>query len=156
VDRGARVLREGRGWPVRVRRPHRARRRAAAQHLGRPALRGTATRVRLPRRGDPSAAWRVWATSGRRLRGRGGRERWWPGRRVHAADALSGHARLPSRRSPCFTAGSGVAVLRREIIIVGSGPAGAATALGIAARSPALAAGTTMLERAIHPRDKTC
>jgi 2-polyprenyl-6-methoxyphenol hydroxylase-like FAD-dependent oxidoreductase len=32
-------------------------------------------------------------------------------------------------------------VLRRDIIIVGSGPAGAATALGIAARDPALAAG---------------
>lgn len=47
-------------------------------------------------------------------------------------------------------------MLRREIIIVGSGPAGAATALGIAARSPALARGTTMLERAVHPRDKTC
>ena len=47
-------------------------------------------------------------------------------------------------------------VLRREIIIVGSGPAGAATALGIVARSPTLAAGTTMLERAVHPRDKTC
>jgi len=47
-------------------------------------------------------------------------------------------------------------VLRREIIIVGSGPAGAATALGIAARDPALAAGTTILERAVHPRDKTC
>src|SRR5258706_1170262 len=47
-------------------------------------------------------------------------------------------------------------VLRRDVIIVGSGPAGAATALGIAARSPALAAGTTILERATHPRDKTC
>jgi flavin-dependent dehydrogenase len=47
-------------------------------------------------------------------------------------------------------------VLRREIIIVGSGPAGAATALGIAARAPSLAAGTTILERAHHPRDKTC
>ena len=47
-------------------------------------------------------------------------------------------------------------MLRREIIIVGSGPAGAATALGIAARDPALAAGTTILERAVHPRDKTC
>ena len=47
-------------------------------------------------------------------------------------------------------------MLRREIIIVGSGPAGAATALGIAARSPDLAAGTTILERAVHPRDKTC
>ena len=47
-------------------------------------------------------------------------------------------------------------MLRREIIIVGSGPAGAATALGIARRDPALAAGTTILERATHPRDKTC
>jgi flavin-dependent dehydrogenase len=51
---------------------------------------------------------------------------------------------------------TGVVVLRREIIIVGSGPAGAATALGIAARAPKLAAGTTILERAVHPRDKTC
>jgi flavin-dependent dehydrogenase len=49
-----------------------------------------------------------------------------------------------------------VVVLRREIIIVGSGPAGAATALGIAARSTSLAAGTTILERSVHPRDKTC
>ena len=47
-------------------------------------------------------------------------------------------------------------MLRREIIIVGSGPAGAATALGIVVRSPSLAAGTTMLERSVHPRDKTC
>jgi len=47
-------------------------------------------------------------------------------------------------------------VLRRDVIIVGSGPAGAATALRIAARSPALAAATTILERAVHPRDKTC
>jgi len=47
-------------------------------------------------------------------------------------------------------------VLRREIIIVGSGPAGAATALRLAARDPRLAAGTTILERALHPRDKTC
>jgi len=47
-------------------------------------------------------------------------------------------------------------VLRRDVIIVGSGPAGAATALGIAARSRALAVGTTILERSVHPRDKTC
>ena len=47
-------------------------------------------------------------------------------------------------------------VVRREVIIVGAGPAGAATALGIAARAPQLAAGTTILERAVHPRDKTC
>ena len=47
-------------------------------------------------------------------------------------------------------------MLRRDVIIVGSGPAGAATALGIAARSRPLAAGTTILERSVHPRDKTC
>ena len=47
-------------------------------------------------------------------------------------------------------------MVRRDVIIVGSGPAGAATALGIAARDPRLAAGTTMLERSVHPRDKTC
>jgi geranylgeranyl reductase family protein len=47
-------------------------------------------------------------------------------------------------------------VLRREVIIVGSGPAGAATALGIAARAPTLAAGTLLLEKHRHPRDKTC
>lgn len=47
-------------------------------------------------------------------------------------------------------------VLRRDVIIVGSGPAGAATALNLAAQSPALAASTTILERAVHPRDKTC
>ena len=41
-------------------------------------------------------------------------------------------------------------------MIVGSGPAGAATALGIAARAPAMAARTVLLEKARHPRDKTC
>ncbi len=45
---------------------------------------------------------------------------------------------------------------RRDVIIVGSGPAGAATALGLAARSPALAEGTVLIEKARHPRDKTC
>ena len=45
---------------------------------------------------------------------------------------------------------------RRDVIIVGSGPAGAATALGLAARSPAIAARTVLLEKARHPRDKTC
>jgi menaquinone-9 beta-reductase len=47
-------------------------------------------------------------------------------------------------------------MIRRDVVIVGSGPAGSATALGIVARDPALAAGTVMLEKAIHPRDKTC
>lgn len=45
---------------------------------------------------------------------------------------------------------------RREVVIVGSGPAGAATALRLAAAHPVLAAGTVLLEKAHHPRDKTC
>lgn len=44
----------------------------------------------------------------------------------------------------------------REVVIVGSGPAGAAVALRLAQRAPALAARTTLLEKAHHPRDKTC
>jgi flavin-dependent dehydrogenase len=47
-------------------------------------------------------------------------------------------------------------VERHEVIIVGSGPAGSAVALGLAARDPAVAAGTLLLEKAHHPRDKTC
>ena len=45
---------------------------------------------------------------------------------------------------------------RREAVIVGSGPAGAATALRLAALAPELAAGTLLLDKARHPRDKTC
>ena len=45
---------------------------------------------------------------------------------------------------------------RREVVIVGSGPAGAATALRLAAAAPELAAGTVLLDKARHPRDKTC
>jgi flavin-dependent dehydrogenase len=45
---------------------------------------------------------------------------------------------------------------RREVVIVGAGPAGAATALRLAAREPALAARTVLLDKARHPRDKTC
>src|SRR5947208_2215890 len=45
---------------------------------------------------------------------------------------------------------------RRDVVIVGSGPACAATALGLAARAPALAARSVLLEKARHPRDKTC
>ena len=45
---------------------------------------------------------------------------------------------------------------RRDVVIVGSGPAGAATALRLAERDPALAARTVMLEKARHPREKTC
>lgn len=47
-------------------------------------------------------------------------------------------------------------VERRDVIIVGAGPAGAATALRLARRAPQLAAGTVLLDKAEHPRDKTC
>jgi flavin-dependent dehydrogenase len=47
-------------------------------------------------------------------------------------------------------------VERREAVIVGSGPAGAATALRLAALAPELAAGMLLLDKARHPRDKTC
>jgi geranylgeranyl reductase family protein len=43
-----------------------------------------------------------------------------------------------------------------DVIIVGGGPAGAATALQLAARSPALAARTLLLDRAVFPRHKLC
>ena len=45
---------------------------------------------------------------------------------------------------------------RRDVVIVGSGPAGAAAALRLAAVDPVRAAGTVLLEKAHHPRDKTC
>ena len=45
---------------------------------------------------------------------------------------------------------------RRDVIIVGSGPAGAATALRLAAAAPDLAARAVLLDKAHHPRDKTC
>jgi flavin-dependent dehydrogenase len=47
-------------------------------------------------------------------------------------------------------------VERRDVIIVGAGPAGSATALRLAALHPARAAGALMLDKARHPRDKTC
>src|SRR2546428_7865444 len=40
--------------------------------------------------------------------------------------------------------------------MVGPGPAGAATALRLAALAPELAAGMLLLDKARHPRDKTC
>lgn len=48
------------------------------------------------------------------------------------------------------------AVERRPIVIVGSGPAGAATALALARRDPALASDVLILEKSEHPREKTC
>ncbi len=45
---------------------------------------------------------------------------------------------------------------RYPIVIVGSGPAGAATALSLHGRNPALARDTLILEKARHPRPKIC
>ncbi len=43
-----------------------------------------------------------------------------------------------------------------DLVIVGGGPAGLATALFLAARSPRLAARTLVVERARYPREKIC
>jgi menaquinone-9 beta-reductase len=45
---------------------------------------------------------------------------------------------------------------RRPLVIIGSGPAGAATALFLHAQAPALARETLLLEKARHPRFKVC
>jgi flavin-dependent dehydrogenase len=45
---------------------------------------------------------------------------------------------------------------RRPLIIVGSGPAGAATALYLQAREPVLSRDLLILEKAQHPRPKVC
>ena len=45
---------------------------------------------------------------------------------------------------------------RWEAIVVGAGPAGSATALRLAKRMPSLAAGTLLLDKARHPREKVC
>lgn len=44
----------------------------------------------------------------------------------------------------------------RDVVIVGSGPAGSATAAALAQADPAVAAATLVLERAHHPRPKLC
>jgi menaquinone-9 beta-reductase len=45
---------------------------------------------------------------------------------------------------------------RRPIVIVGAGPAGAATAVALHRRDPALARDVLILEKARHPRQKVC
>lgn len=45
---------------------------------------------------------------------------------------------------------------RRDVIIVGGGPAGAATALALVRADPALASRILLLEKARHPRPKVC
>jgi geranylgeranyl reductase family protein len=47
-------------------------------------------------------------------------------------------------------------VQRYEVIVVGAGPAGTGTALALAQLAPELASRTLLLEKAAHPRDKTC
>jgi menaquinone-9 beta-reductase len=46
--------------------------------------------------------------------------------------------------------------VRWDAIIVGAGPAGAAVALRLAQLDPAMARRTLLLDKARHPRDKTC
>ncbi len=45
---------------------------------------------------------------------------------------------------------------RRQVIIVGGGPAGAATALFLQRHAPRIASDAVLLERSHHPRDKVC
>ncbi|MFQ5650210.1 MAG: NAD(P)/FAD-dependent oxidoreductase [bacterium] len=45
---------------------------------------------------------------------------------------------------------------KRDIIIIGSGPAGISAALSLSKLAPALAGGVLVLEKATHPRQKLC
>jgi len=48
------------------------------------------------------------------------------------------------------------AVIDRDIVIVGSGPAGTATALHLLKHDPTLAGEILLIDKAVHPRDKIC
>jgi len=45
---------------------------------------------------------------------------------------------------------------RVDVLIVGSGPSGASTALHLARRDPAWAGRVVIVEQAVHPREKLC
>lgn len=47
-------------------------------------------------------------------------------------------------------------MLSRDIVIIGSGPAGTATALHLLKADPALAGNVVLLDKAVHPREKIC
>lgn len=47
-------------------------------------------------------------------------------------------------------------MVRREVIIVGSGPAGSSTALHLLKTQPSFAGDILVLEKAVHPREKVC
>src|SRR5690606_34232063 len=68
------------------------------------------------------------------------------GVRLPAGDARE--PRVPRRRASMAET--------RDLVIVGGGPAGSATAIALARLDPALARRTLLLDRAAFPRDKTC
>lgn len=47
-------------------------------------------------------------------------------------------------------------VIARDIVIIGSGPAGSSTALHLLKTDPALAGAILLLDKAVHPREKIC
>ena len=47
-------------------------------------------------------------------------------------------------------------MLSRDVVIVGAGPAGTATALHLLKADPALAGDILLLDKAVHPREKIC
>ncbi|NOT57655.1 MAG: NAD(P)/FAD-dependent oxidoreductase [Deltaproteobacteria bacterium] len=66
---------------------------------------------------------------------------------------------LPSRgQSFCRwrTYGSFARVIARDIVIIGSGPAGSSTALHLLKNDPALRGEVLLLDKAVHPREKIC